>query len=260
MVDAKKVKTDSISELINKPVDVFICSGSFEDRCKTIPSQIREAWVKHVLICENEDLEMTVRSNSKYLIDRFGSKSIHVPLRTNNPLLGADNLVSSLVEICKGNPKNFLIDSTTFTHESLLILIRILRQLLRGHDSISIQFAYAEAKEYSIGQEQQDKWLSKGVGEIRSVLGYSGIAIPSRKNHLIVLLGFESERAMKLIDSYEPSVTSVGIGKAKGSISRHHHEMNLGFYNVLKEVYGNIHEFQFSCVDPLLTMHVTGAN
>ena len=136
----------------------------------------------------------------------------------------------------------------------LLILIKIIRQLLRGRDGITMQFAYTGAKDYSVGEKHQDKWLTKGVGEIRSVLGYSGIVIPSRKIHLIVLLGFESERAMKLIDAYEPSVTSVGLGEAKDSISKHHHKVNLGFYNALKEVYGNSHEFQFSCVDPLSTM------
>ncbi len=235
-------------------MDVFICSGSFEERCKTIPSQIQEDGAEHVLICENEDLEEIVRPNSQYLIDRFGSRSIHVTLRTNDPLIGADNLVSILGKICESQPKNFLIDTTTFTHESLLILIKIIRQLLRGRDGITMKFAYTGAKDYSVGEKQQDKWLSKGVGEIRSVLGYSGIVIPSRKIHLIVLLGFESERAMKLIDAYEPSVTSVGLGEAKDSISKHHHKVNLGFYNSLKEVYCNIHEFQFSCVDPLSTM------
>lgn len=256
VVEVKKVKTHAISELLKQPVDVFICSGSFEERCKTIPSQIQEDEAKYVLICENEDLAEVVRPNSKYLADRFGSKSIHVPLRTDNPFIGADKLMSTLKEICKCQPKHFLIDITTFTHESLLILLKIVRQLLLGRNDISIQFAYTGAKDYSVGEKQQDKWLSKGVGEIRSVLGYSGRVIPSHKMHLIVLLGFETERAMKLIDGYEPSVTSVGFGEVKGSISPQHHKVNVGFYDLLKEVYTNIHEFQFSCVEPLLTMRM----
>ena len=256
MVEVKRVKINSISELLKKPVDVFICSGSFEERCKTIPAQIQEDEVHHVLVCENEDLKEIVRPNSKYLMDRFGLSSIHVPLRANDPLIGADNLVSKLKKICESQPKNFLIDPTTFTHESLLILIKIIRELLRGREGISMQFAYTGAKDYSVGQKKQDKWLSKGVGEIRSVLGYPGIVIPSLKTHLIVLLGFESERAMKLIDAYEPSITSVGLGEVKSSISQQHHEVNFGFYNSLKEVHSNIHEFQFSCVDPLLTMRI----
>lgn len=256
MFEIEKIKIHSISEHLKKPIDVFICSGSFEERCKTIPSQIKLDEVKNVLVCENEDLKEIVRPNSQYLINLFGQKTNHIALRTDEPLFGADNLLAALTNIYKCQPKNFLIDTTTFTHESLLVLLRIIRKIFQNHDGISLQFVYNGAEDYSVGLEPLDKWLSKGIGEIRSVLGYPGTIIPSRKIHLIVLLGFESERAMKLIDAYEPSVTSVGLGEAENSISEHHHAVNLGFYNSLRELYDNIHEFHFSCINPFSTMQM----
>ena len=39
------------------------------------------------------------------------------------------------------------------------------------------------------------KWLSRGIGEVRSILGYSGTLKPSRSNLLIVIVGYEYERA-----------------------------------------------------------------
>ena len=70
----------------------------------------------------------------------------------------------------------FVIDATTFTRESLLILVRFLKQSLKTSDSV--QFLYAPAKEYSIGTQYEDKWLSRGIREVRSVLGYPGDFLP----------------------------------------------------------------------------------
>ena len=59
-----------------------------------------------------------------------------------------------------------------------------------------------------------EKWLSKGVKEIRSVLGFPGEILPSRKNHLIVLTGYEYERAKTIIDILQPYSLALGFGEA----------------------------------------------
>jgi hypothetical protein len=254
VAEPKKILVSTIADNFSQPVNVFICSGSFEDRCRVIPDALAVDFAKYVFVCENENLKEVVGNNVNYLMQRFGENARKINLSTTNPLLGADNIVTSLESIHHDGPINFLIDISTFTHESLLILLLILRRKYISDSNISLQIAYTPAKEYSLGLETQDKWLSKGIGEIRSVLGYSGKILPSRKMLFLILLGFESERAMKLINAYEPSITSVGLGAAESSISERHHEINVSFFKCLREVHGNILRFDFSCIDPIATM------
>jgi hypothetical protein len=185
------------------------------------------------------------------LHDRFAGKSISVYLETRNPIKSADSIQKALQQAGDYKPARYLIDITTFTHESLLILLK----LLQAHLDLgsNVQFAYSPAKEYAIGLEIKDKWLSKGIDEIRSVLGYPGLLLPSRKVHLIILVGFESERAARLIDEYEPAVVSLGFGKADESITVNHHEANVAFHKILSMKYTNVMDFSFSCIDPYET-------
>ena len=79
-------------------------------------------------------------------------------------------------------------------------------------ESSVVDFLYAPASEYSIGDKPGDKWLSKGISEVRSVMGYPGGFAPSRDTHLIILAGFEDYRALSLIQELEPSLVSIGYG------------------------------------------------
>lgn len=244
----------NIASHIKRPVDVFICSASYEDRCKSIPNQLTPDYFQQVLICENEDLKDVIAPNSNYLRQRFGNKAVSVYLETANPLKSADNFKKALLQTLEYKAEKYLIDITTFTHESLLILLKILQDNLDIKKTV--QFVYTSAAEYAVGMDVKDKWLSKGIGEIRSILGYPGLLLPSRKVHLIVLVGFESERAAKLIDEYEPASVSLGFGKAEDSINIRHHEANLVFHNMLSMKYGNVMDFTFSCIDPFETKQV----
>ena len=253
MSTPKRIKVDELGALLSLPIDVFICSASFEDRCKTVSDNINSEIVKQVIICENEDLKSIIAPNGNYLANKYGKKAKKIELWTNDSLRGADNLRSGLFEL-HSSVNSYLIDISTFTHEALLILVKILRDIVKGKNK-KIQFVYTSAKEYSLDFENpEDKWLSKGIGEIRSVLGYPGITRPSRKAHLIVLLGFESERAAKLIDSYEPAMVSIGLGADDSSISGKHHLVNQKFFNQVTEIYNNVNKFAFSCVDPFSAM------
>jgi hypothetical protein len=239
----------SFEKHLGSPADVFICSASFEDRCRSIPDQINPNSVGSVLVCENQALLEYVGKNGKYLRDRFGDKTIPVSLDINDPLKIADNLEEGLDKVIKTSPQKFLIDTTTFTREALLIMLSLLRSKLMAVNTIL--FTYAAAKEYSVGQEGENKWLSKGISSIRSVLGYPGELLPSRKFHLVVLAGFELERAAKLIETYESAVVSVGFGREDQSIRPNHYEINKAFHQSLCDLYNNVETFSFSLVDPV---------
>jgi hypothetical protein len=243
------IELDKLRSRLKLPIDVFICSASFEERCKSIPDQLDPHDVAHVIVCENEDLKSIVEPNSLYLQQRFSGKSNPVYLDTTNPIKSADNIQKALQQTVSDKPVNYLIDITTFTHESLLILIKLMKNVVITKDSI--QFVYTSAADYAVGMELKEKWLSKGIGDIRSVLGYPGRLLPSRKIHLIVLVGFENDRAEKLIEKCEPALVSLGFGKAEESVNREHHKANVYFHDILSQKRSDVYDFTFSCIDPI---------
>jgi len=228
------------------PADVFVCSASFESRSQSVPEQLEGVAFTRVLICANENFPHVIKQGAKQLQHRFGSIARLVSLNTNDPLRTADRLQEAIDDALRSNLNRFLVDITTFTHESLLILLRIFQ--LRGVDSI--EFLYTTAKAYSIGDPDVQKWLTKGIGEVRSVLGYPGRAVPSHKLHLIIMVGFEADRAERLLQEYEPSKVSLGLGAPDSSISPDHYKANKLFHQRLIQKYANVLEFTFSCFDP----------
>ena len=168
-----------------------------------------------------------------------------------DPIVTADVIFECLKECRKNKFKRYFIDITTFTHESLLILLKILFDFSKANESY--QFGYTGAHEYSIGQDVPKKWLSKGCKDVRTVLGYSGIIDPSKKLHLIILVGFEHERATELVHKIEPDMISLGFGSKKGSVRKIHHQANIYYTDLVRKllpVHGDVKRFDFSCESP----------
>ncbi|MBV9156686.1 MAG: hypothetical protein JO097_10530 [Acidobacteriaceae bacterium] len=232
-----------------QPADVFVCSASFETRSKSIPEQLESVAFTRVLVCANENFPKVFRHSARKLQEQFGNAARLVSLNTNEPLRTADSLREAIDSALEANLKRFVVDITTFTHESLLILLRILQLRSIG----SIEFLYTTAKEYSVGDPDDQKWLTKGIGEVRSVLGFPGRAVPSHKLHLIIMAGFEADRAERLLQEYEPSQISLGLGDPDYSVSPNHFRTNKIFYEKLLEKYANVLQFTFSCTDPEAT-------
>lgn len=230
-------------------LDAIICSTSFEARCLSIPLNVNPNHIERAIIVSKDAAFPHVKKNKEKLLEHFADKTILISGHNDNILLIADNIRSSLQMIKNVKPGKFLIDITTFTHEILLVLFRIIHQTLDEKDKIYI--AYNPSKDYSGGVALEDRWLSKGIGEIRSVLGYPGNFKPSRKSHLIVLLGYETERAELLIDAYEPASISLGLGAKSESVSPTLYDINVQFHDKLKHKLRQVDEFNFSCINPV---------
>ena len=232
-------------------VDVFLCSSSFEDRCRSIPDQIEPGAAKHVLVMENKNLSRYVRGNADYLRARFGERSRIVAADTTKPLITAHSITTALNQVRTSSPQTYLLDITAITHESLLILLQTLR--LSAMPGDRIRLCYCNAAEYAVGLPMKQKWLSKGADEVRSVLGYPGEVLLSRKNHLVMLVGYEHERASKMIEMFEPDMISLGYGKSSSQTSRKHLAASRHFGKLVKDtavLYANVASFRFSCSDP----------
>ena len=75
-----------------------------------------------------------------------------------------------------------------------------------------IKCLYNGAKRYSCGDMFEQMWLSKGCRDVRNVIGYPGKENPTKKNHIIVLTGFETERATKMVELLSPDKLTLASG------------------------------------------------
>jgi hypothetical protein len=235
-----------------REIDAFICSSSFEERSSSVAQALGRN-VANVFICEQN---LSGRPSTKYskTLFRLFPASNKIELSISNPLVSADSMDSMLEDLSKSNVASVLVDITTFTHETLLILLKLISLRLNKGWNPRIRFVYTGAADYSLGQSRGEKWLSKGIGEVRSVLGYPGRVSPSKKRHLIVLAGFESDRAEQLILSYEPTILSLGLGEQQSSVSPEHYETNQEFFVRLATRFRNVESFDFSCTDAVDAM------
>ncbi len=232
-------------------VDVFVCCASFEDRCLSIARSLDPARVGVAIIAVNETYWGVVETAYRSIETIFAGKHSRLSVFSQDPILSADNIAAVILKTLVGVPKRILLDITTFTRESLLILLAFLRSSMRSEDRLWL--AYAHAKEYSVGDPPELKWLSKGVLEIRSVLAFPGLMVPSRKTHMIILVGFEDERALEMIRESEPSFISLGIGDARDVGTAPHQPTNLHRFKKLRSILGPVDEFTFQAYDPEMT-------
>lgn len=252
----QKIAKSQIKKAFDKSYDLFICSSSFEERCLSIANSISVNRISRSLIISNMDLIKYIRKNKIILENRFGKKGKNVEINTLDPILTADQLDYHLIQL---NSENFinsiLLDVTTFTHESLLILLQLLR--LRCPNA-TITGIYANASEYSIGDDINHKWLSRGIGEVRSVLGFPGNILPSRKTHLILIVGYEYERAIGIIESLEPNSISLGYGRSESATTKKDKSANERYMHLVEQVapsFLNVNCFEIPCDNPNGTFH-----
>ncbi|NOT09745.1 MAG: hypothetical protein HOP28_16250 [Gemmatimonadales bacterium] len=238
-----------LARLLPQKIDFLLCSASYEERCLSIPLLLEPARVRVAMIAENANRRELHGANPARLNAHFAGRAIEVSLSTRNPVVTADSLLRALASVqrdTEGRPLDIVVDITAFTHEALLIVFNLLIECV---PESQVYCAYATAREYSIGDRPESKWLSKGIAEVRSVLGYPGELRPSRQLHLIVLVGVEHERVTELIRVYEPSRISLGYAE-KSSSNQEHWKANQHGIDAVRAVYGEAGVFEFPVFDP----------
>ena len=204
------------------------------------------------MIIYNSDGVEKVKANllriSNIVIDK---ERIICPVRIVDPLNTVDSIKEKIIQVNSNEKLNeVLIDITTFTHETLLILIKVFSNYL---PSVKLTFIYANAKEYNKNNKFGEKWLSKGISEVRSVIGYSGDISPIKKNALIVIVGYETDRAKSVIDFIEPSILGLGYGKSSNSTTLKNRSANEKYISLLENIANSnekIFRFEVKCNDP----------
>ncbi len=231
-------------------LDLFVCSASFEQRCLSVGRVLKdqiETSTKAIIVY-NEDFRGVVQNNLD-LLKGFFQNSQECPLRTYEPLYTFDSLVTTLESELPDKPGAQVgIDITTFTRESLLMLFRYLHKEIVERD-VELRLFYNPADAYDFGDERERTGLSEGIREVRSVLGYPGNLRPSRETHLILMAGFEHERAVQLAVECEPSLVSLGIADPKEQDAARHQESNERCTREIRNFVGEPRDFTFSGYD-----------
>lgn len=246
----KKINSSQLeTEVVKLDIDYFFVSSSFEERCFSISRQLKNLSCKKIIFYNSNESEAIIE-NSVKLEELFVHDAERVDLNTDNPIYNYINIYNIINRLVKNNGKskpNIFIDVTTFTHETLLVLIRLMK--FHQNDLGNIFVSYIGAKEYSTNEEDDsEKWLSKGIKEIRTVIGYPGFSDPTRKNHLLILFGFESDRTKRIIDEFEFENITLGFANIQNSIQANHQQINAERHKDLVQEY-NADIFEFSLID-----------
>lgn len=231
-----------ISANFPKKIDYLLLSASFEDRCLSMFESLDPTIVSKTFIFQVGQFKESSSKNLLLLENRFNSKTFVVD--HDQPITIADSITSIFSDLSRSSDKsNVVVDISTFTRESLLVVIKYL--LMRSDEFSEIILFYR----FAIVSDN----LSDGIVSMRSVLGYLGDISVSKPTHLVLLSGFEHERAREIIDSLEPDFLSVGYGGEQNSIREELHLLNKEFTEKLLAYYSNesVALFEHSLRDPV---------
>ena len=115
---------------------------------------------------------------------------------------------------------DIIVDITCFPRD-LLGMILFAISLMRNKFA-KVLVKYIAAPEYGYATqspklEESARWLSQGVRDIRSIIGFPGIFSGEKAGHLIALAGHEEGRLMEIVEYVEPRKLSIGSGEVGSS-------------------------------------------
>lgn len=264
-----KFRLEDASDNIKESYDLFICSASFETRCLSFVRHCPADRFDMALLCYFEEPFTFISENLCSLRKALRERkkvTEEVCLSQKDPLFSTDAFVEKFSHIYDSKTiRSVLFDVTTFTHEMVLIILKVFNVLF---PQIDITFVYSNAGNYDPKNsiecvDTKKKWLSKGISEIRSVIGFPGNPQPTNLTHLVIVVGYEYDRALSIIAELEPSSLSLAFGKSdcitttpdtddKHYGAREHFneltESALAYFSEKK-----FYNFDISCDDPLKT-------
>ncbi len=224
--------------------DMLICCASFEDRCLAVASSVNLSTIDTALVCRYSGYSELSESNLIKLQEVLSDKVIDITLDKDAPLSIYDTLYDAIL---RHHPKSVIIDISTFNRETILIILMLFKQDVFKNMSVTIGYVPADGYSDCIKYGANEIWLSKGVNAIRSVLGYAGSFTSLKKTLLIVLVGFEKERAEFLINSFEADKLYLGCVPPQESHNEELSAINKKNFDRLVSVVGGCCVFEFSC-------------
>lgn len=224
-------RDDILSNYTVNSETILICCVSFESRSIEIEKHVQSK-VNRLIAFYLDEYEETI-SNIKQLEKFYGSKVNIIKLSLIDPIYSYYQIIEVVKEVVASR-LNIVVDITTFTHETLLMLLYCFYK--RKYEDIT--FVYLGAQDYSLGLPVDKKWLSKGCKEIRNVLGFAGDLSISMPTCLTILTGYENERAIGSINEIDAESNIVGNGMAGSQhVTATNHSKTMEHF---KQLYGSL--------------------
>lgn len=187
----------------------FISFASPEPRCLGALAHLRgyKAVVVCLLSVEDERNEERESNIVKFRRAAAGIGAIvDVPARHDDPIVGLDKLARTLRE-ASTNSGAVTIDISTFPKNALLLTLRAIELV---HEVTSVRVIYTEPETYCAGDHQG---LGFGLKRTRVVPTFSAPFRPNQELILMMLLGYEGDRAVGMWQRIQPHRTIAAIGR-----------------------------------------------
>jgi len=193
--------------------DVFIVCSSFEERTTAVAERMGEKYrVENSFVFKYDEKNRTNLRELNFnklvnILTQHTDKILPIICDHHDPLDG----ILKFTKLCNEQSielknKNITVDITTFTKQYLLVLLKYLEK----QNPRTVRLFYTEPGDYSV---KWDKPLSYGIVDIVSVPTYGGRFYLEKENLLILLLGYEGDRAYSIWERFAPHKTIVTIGK-----------------------------------------------
>lgn len=250
-MDAEQFRT----EIESIEPSLFVSCSSFEERCLASSKIVAAASFCLPLIFRTNRISEKSSLVHKELMDaNWKREPCSAEISIADPLVTVDVMTKSFRALPEEAMRSIVVDISTFTHEHLAILLKLLHSL----NLLQVtHFAYVSVCAYGGTEATEHLWLSRGTANIRPIVGFPGMLRPSRPLHLIALVGFEFERARVAIEEAEPNYVSLGVGERCESVTTGLHGKNQEFYSRLMDFVderlttaSSTRQFEFSCIFP----------
>jgi hypothetical protein len=209
----KPIKCNKITTITqNKPDDILICCASPEERCKGVVQRLAPDYRSRIVLFlryTNHKSKKRER-NIQEMKDRLKSVGeIHeIAIDEDKPIPILREIIDDIMKQNKNNEKpRITMDISTMIKWHLLILLKGLDLTKKGG---TLRFLYTEPKDYITDLFQP---LSFGIHSIFPIPTYSGNFDFSKNSLLVLILGYEGNRAMALYEEMDPTDCLLLIAK-----------------------------------------------
>lgn len=205
------IKQGIISSTIpNEPDDVFICCCSPEERCKGAILKFYNYKAKHVFLIRYNGCNDKKKKNIKEMKELLKSvgEIIEITIDEQNPIPVLMDLINKIDNACL-NPdrKKITLDVSTMIKWHILLFLKYLdlKNLLKN-----VRILYTEPLDYETNLFNP---LSFGIKKIFPIPLFSGEHDFSNESMLIIMLGYEGNRALALLEKKDPNKCLLLVAK-----------------------------------------------
>jgi hypothetical protein len=193
--------------------DIFVACASLEDRTTAVAKRFsKKHKIQHSLVFKYEEKDKTNLREQNF---QMLKKTLEIVSDNVFPILcdhhDVIDGISKFFKTCKDHgismkDSNVTMDITTFTKQFLLVLLKIVEK----EAPKNLRLFYTEPKDYA------SRWgepLSYGIIDIVSVPSYGGYYELEKESLLILLLGYEGDRAFATWQQFAPNKTIALVGR-----------------------------------------------